>query len=51
MLLLQIKENIAYGLPESEATLERVIEAAQIANIHDFIASLPQVCLFFIYYK
>lgn len=37
-----IKENIAYGLPESEATLERVIEAAQIANIHDFIASLPQ---------
>ncbi|PAV76660.1 hypothetical protein WR25_23384 isoform C [Diploscapter pachys] len=37
-----IKENIAYGLIESEATMEKVIEAAKIADIHDFIVSLPQ---------
>ena len=34
-----IKENIAYGKPE--ATMEEIIEAAKKANIHDFIASLP----------
>ena len=28
---------------ESEATMEKVIEAAKIADIHDFIISLPQV--------
>jgi ATP-binding cassette subfamily B protein len=33
------RENIAYGRPE--APLEEVIEAAQAANIHDFIDSLP----------
>uniref|UniRef100_A0A8R1XQZ9 Uncharacterized protein n=1 Tax=Onchocerca volvulus TaxID=6282 RepID=A0A8R1XQZ9_ONCVO len=37
-----IRENIAYGLPEDEATEEKIIEAAKIANIHDFILSLPQ---------
>lgn len=37
-----IKENIAYGLLEGEATMEKVIQAAKIANIHDFISSLPQ---------
>lgn len=34
---------IGYGLPEDEATEEKIIEAAKIANIHDFILSLPQV--------
>ncbi|KAK0405324.1 hypothetical protein QR680_017924 [Steinernema hermaphroditum] len=37
-----LKENIAYGLPEDEATMEKIIKAAKIANIHDFIVSLPQ---------
>ncbi len=31
--------NIAYGRPE--ATFEEVIEAARLAQIHDFIASIP----------
>ncbi|WP_457755365.1 ABC transporter ATP-binding protein, partial [Thermovibrio ammonificans] len=35
-----IFENIAVGKPG--ATLEEVIEAAKIAQIHDFIESLPQ---------
>lgn len=34
-----IKENIAYG--RIDATDEEIIEAAQKANIHDFIMSLP----------
>jgi subfamily B ATP-binding cassette protein MsbA len=34
-----IEENIRYGKPE--ASDEEVIEAARAANIHDFIASLP----------
>lgn len=35
-----IRENIAYYKPDIE--LERVIEAAKAAQIHDFIQSLPQ---------
>ncbi|VDN30474.1 unnamed protein product [Gongylonema pulchrum] len=38
-----IRENIGYGLPEDEATEQKIVEAAKIANIHDFILSLPQV--------
>ena len=38
-----IKENIAYGLLESEATMDKITQAAKAANIHDFIMSLPQV--------
>ncbi|MDZ8053480.1 MAG: ABC transporter ATP-binding protein [Aulosira sp. ZfuCHP01] len=34
-----IRENIAYAKPD--ATLEQVLEAAKTAQIHDFIASLP----------
>ncbi|KAI1716202.1 ABC transporter transmembrane region domain-containing protein [Ditylenchus destructor] len=37
-----IKENIAYGLPEDEATMPKIIAAAKVANIHDFISSLPK---------
>ncbi|CAI2357399.1 unnamed protein product [Caenorhabditis sp. 36 PRJEB53466] len=37
-----IKENIAFGMMESEATIDKVIEAAKIADIHNFIISLPQ---------
>lgn len=35
-----IKENILYG--KLEATDEEVIQAAQLANAHDFIISFPQ---------
>ncbi len=35
-----IRENIAIGNPE--ATFEEIVEAAKVANIHDFITSLPQ---------
>ena len=34
-----IKDNIAYGKPE--ATMEEIVDAAQKANIHDFIMELP----------
>uniref|UniRef100_A0A0N5AVA3 ABC transporter ATP-binding protein n=1 Tax=Syphacia muris TaxID=451379 RepID=A0A0N5AVA3_9BILA len=37
-----IRENIGYGLPEDEATEEKIEQAAKMANIHDFIVSLPQ---------
>ena len=35
-----IRENIAYGKPD--ATEEEIIRAAKLANIHDFIESLPE---------
>jgi ATP-binding cassette subfamily B protein len=35
-----ISENIAYGRPE--ATREEIVEAARLANAHDFISALPE---------
>jgi ATP-binding cassette, subfamily B, bacterial len=35
-----VAENIAYGRPEASA--EEIKRAAQAANVHDFIASLPE---------
>ncbi|EKN43162.1 ABC transporter ATP-binding protein/permease, partial [Clostridium botulinum CFSAN001627] len=35
-----IKENILYGNPE--ASYEEVVKAAKLANIHEFIESLPE---------
>jgi ATP-binding cassette, subfamily B, bacterial len=35
-----IAENIAYGRPEAHS--DDVVRAAKLANIHDFIADLPQ---------
>ncbi|MBN1401386.1 MAG: ABC transporter ATP-binding protein [Anaerolineae bacterium] len=35
-----VRDNILFGRPE--ATEEEVIEAAKVANAHDFIMSLPQ---------
>lgn len=41
---MSIRENIAYGL--ENVSEERVIEAAKMANLHDFIDSLPEVSSF-----
>lgn len=38
-----IAENIMYGDNERQVTMDEVVEAAKMANIHSFIASLPQV--------
>ncbi|MGQ9630359.1 MAG: ABC transporter ATP-binding protein [bacterium] len=35
-----ISENIAYG--KADATMDEIVEAAKIANAHDFIMELPQ---------
>jgi ATP-binding cassette subfamily B protein len=35
-----IRENIAYG--RSEATREEIVEAARLANAHEFIVALPE---------
>ncbi|NXC34955.1 ABCBB protein, partial [Campylorhamphus procurvoides] len=36
-----IADNIKYGSDTKEATMEKVIEAAQKAQLHDFVMSLP----------
>ena len=36
-----IRDNIAYGSP-NDATDEQIIRAAKLANIHDYIESLPE---------
>lgn len=36
-----IRDNIVYGL--DTVTYEQIVKAAKLANIHDFILSLPQV--------
>ncbi|KAF9541180.1 hypothetical protein BGW38_009846, partial [Lunasporangiospora selenospora] len=38
---MSIKDNILYGLPNSNGSIEQVEEAAKQANIHNFIMSLP----------
>ncbi|KAI1321286.1 Multidrug resistance protein 1 [Mortierella claussenii] len=38
---MSIKDNILYGLPNSEGTQEQVEEAAKLSNIHNFVMSLP----------
>lgn len=39
---MTIRENIIWGSDRNDVTLEEVIEAATMANIHKFISSLPQ---------
>lgn len=39
---VSIGENIAYGLPDEKVSKDQIIKAAQAANAHDFIISLPQ---------
>ncbi|KAF9996481.1 ATP-binding cassette, sub-B (MDR TAP), member 4 [Modicella reniformis] len=38
---MSIKENILYGLPNGEGTMEQAESAAKLANIHNFVMSLP----------
>lgn len=40
-----IADNIKYGSNTKEATMEKVIEAAQKAQLHDFVMSLPNVSI------
>ena len=37
-----IRENIQYGDNERTVSMEEVVEAARKANIHEFVAALPQ---------
>ena len=41
-----IAENIAYGDNSRVVTMDEIIQAAKGANIHNFIASLPDVSCF-----
>ena len=38
-----IAENIAYGDTGNTVPMDRIIDVARSANIHEFISSLPQV--------
>ena len=38
-----LAENIKYGDNNREVSMDEVVEAARKANIHSFIAALPQV--------
>jgi len=40
-----IRENIEYGDNSRQVTMDEVIEAARMANIHSFVDSLPLVSL------
>lgn len=40
-----LAENIAYGDNSRQVTQEEIEQAAKAANIHSFIAGLPQVYL------
>lgn len=38
---VSVRDNIAYGM--ESASQEEIVEAAQLANIHSFVESLPMV--------
>lgn len=40
-----IAENIAYGDNSRQVTMDEIIEAARMSNIHSFVTSLPLVSL------
>ena len=44
---LSIHDNIAYGDNSRQITQDEIEAAAQMANIHEFIVSLPEVCSHF----
>ena len=37
-----IKENIEYGANERDVSMEEVVAAARMANIHQFVSALPE---------
>lgn len=43
-----IAENIAYGDNTRTVTIEEIVSAAKQANVHSFIAALPNVSYFFL---
>ncbi len=42
---ISIAKNIRYGANFRDVSEDDIQNAAKLANIHDFICSLPQVCL------
>ena len=42
---VSVAENIAYGRPDADVSKDDIVKAAKAANAHEFIISLPQVCL------
>jgi ABC-type multidrug transport system fused ATPase/permease subunit len=44
---LSIRDNIAYGNNSQVVTQHEIEDAARMANIHELIISLPQVCWHF----
>lgn len=40
-----IRENIAYGAVHDDVSMNEIINASRIANLHSFISSLPQVII------
>ena len=42
-----IRENIEYGDNSRQVTMDEVIAAARMANIHNFVDSLPLVSLLY----
>jgi ABC-type multidrug transport system fused ATPase/permease subunit len=38
-----VAENIKYGDTSREVSMDEVVDAARKANIHDFVAALPEV--------
>lgn len=42
-----IGENIAYGDNSREPSMDEIVEAAKVANIHQFIAALPNVSYYY----
>lgn len=43
---MTLRENIAYGDNTREVSMDEIIEAARLANAHDFINAFPDVSFF-----
>lgn len=43
LFAVSIAENIAYGDNSRQVPMNEIVDAAKAANIHNFIASLPEV--------
>ena len=40
-----LAQNIMYGDNDRQVTMDEVVDAAKKSNIHNFISSLPMVCM------